>query len=280
MTRFRADILLLFSAVIWGAAFLFQKSAMAHVGPLAFIGARGILAALALWPLAWREGREHSADPGLWTISVWGGVAFFVAAWLQQAGLTTATVTNAGFLTALYVVITPFIAWAWRREAPALVLWPAVALSMAGTWLLGGGTLVALSLGDQTVAASALFWAIHVVITGEASRYRRPIAFTAVQFVTVGALGTAAAVLFETTTTDGLSAAAIDIAYVGLFSGALTFTLLSVALRYTPPEEAAVLVSMETVFAAAGAYVVFGERLPFIGWLERDCFRLKRIRSF
>jgi drug/metabolite transporter (DMT)-like permease len=266
VTRLRADALLLFSAVIWGAAFLFQKSAMAHIGPLAFIGARGFLAALALWPLAWREGRGHSADPGLWTIAVWGGIAFFIAAWFQQAGLATATVTNAGFLTAFYVVITPFVAWAWRREAPALVIWPAVALSMAGTWLLGGGTLGALSQGDRTVALSAFFWAIHVVVTGQASRYGRAIAFTAVQFAVVGALGVVGALLVETTTVEGLAAAALDIAYVGLLSGALTFTILSIALRYTPPEEAAVLVSMETVFAAAGAYVVFGERLPLAGW--------------
>ena len=71
----------------------------------------------------------------------------------------------------------------------------------------------------------------------------------------------------ESTTIDGLAAAAIDIAYVGLLSSALTFTLLTVALRYTPPSEAAVIVSLETVFAALAGYLVLGEQLVGLGWL-------------
>lgn len=268
MSRLNADIALLFAAVVWGVAFLFQKSAMDHIGPLAFIAARGAVAALALAPLAWREHRQVAAPTGrgFWSIALWGGLAFFVAAWLQQAGLMTATVTNTGFLTALHVVITPFIAWGWSGKVPNAVVWPAVALSALGTWLLGGGTLAAFSTGDGLVAVSAAFWAIHVVITGRASPFGRPIAFTAVQFTVVAVLAAAGAALMETTTLDGLARAAVDIAYVGLLSSALTFTLLTVALQHTPPSEAAVIVSMETVFAALAAYLVLGERLAAIGW--------------
>jgi predicted ribosomally synthesized peptide with SipW-like signal peptide len=141
-----------------------------------------------------------------------------------------------------------------------------VALSAVGTWLLGGGTLAAFSQGDQLVALSALFWATHVVVTGRASVYGRPIAFTAVQFAVVSLLAAVGSALIETTTSEGLRGAAIDIAYVGLLSSALTFTLLTVALQHTPPSEAAVIVSMETVFAAFAAYVLLGERLAPIGW--------------
>lgn len=268
MSRLHADIALLFAAAVWGLAFLFQKSAMDHVGPLAFIAARGAVAALALAPLALRERRKSTttAGRGFWAIAAWGGVAFFIAAWLQQAGLRTATVTNAGFLTALYVVITPFIAWGWSGKVPNRVVWPAVVLSALGTWLLGGATLSAFSPGDRLVALSAIFWAIHVVVTGRASRFGRPIAFTTVQFAVVGALAVLGAALFEVTTLQGLAGAAIDIAYVGLLSSALTFTILTVAMQRTPPSEVAVIVSMETVFAAAAAYWLLGERLPAIGW--------------
>ena len=121
MNRLNADLILLAAAAIWGLAFLFQKSAMAHVGPLTFIAARGALAALALAPLAWREharaARDH-AGAGFCRSPCGGGLLFFVAAWLQQAGIRTATVTNTGFLTALYVVITPFIAWGWSGKRP------------------------------------------------------------------------------------------------------------------------------------------------------------------
>jgi drug/metabolite transporter (DMT)-like permease len=271
MSRLNADIALLLAAVVWGVAFLFQKSAMDHVGPLAFIAARAALAAVALAPLAWREGRRAVAarvDPGLWGIAAWGGAAFFMAAWLQQAGIRTASVTNTGFLTALYVVLTPFVAWAWSGKLPSAAVWPAVALSALGTWLLGGGgTLSALGPGDWLVALCAMFWAIHVVITGRAAPFGRPIGFTAVQFAVVAALAALGSALWETTTLTGLAGAVPDILYVGLLSSALTFTILTVALQYTPPSEAAVIVSMETVIAALAAYLVLGERLSAVGWI-------------
>ena len=268
MSRLNANIALLFAAAVWGIAFLFQKSAMDHVGPLAFIAARGAVAALALAPLALREHRQVATPPGrgFWVIAIWGGVAFFVAAWLQQEGLKTATVSNTGFLTALYVVLTPFVAWAWSDKVPNAVVWPAVGLSALGTWLLGGGSLAAFSTGDRLVALGALFWAVHVVITGRASRIGRPIGFTALQFVVVALLAGFGTALTETTTLKGLAGAAVDIAYVGLLSSALTFTLLTVAMQHTPPSEAAVIVSLETVFAALAAYLVLGERLAGIGW--------------
>jgi drug/metabolite transporter (DMT)-like permease len=274
MSRLQADIALLFAAAVWGLAFVFQKSAMDHIGPLAFIAARGTIAALALAPLALRESRRAAASSqggGFWGIAAMGGTAFFLAAWLQQAGIRTATVTNTSFLTALYVVITPFIAWGLSGKVPNRVVWPAVFLSALGTWLLGGGTLSAFSSGDGLVALSALFWAIHVVVTGRASVFRRPIAYTAVQFAVVAMLGAAGSSLIETTTSTGLRLAAMDIAYVGLLSSALTFTLLTVALQHTPPSEAAVIVSMETVFAALAAYVMLGERLGPIGWAGAAC---------
>ena len=93
------------------------------------------------------------------------------------------------------------------------------------------------------------------------------IGFTAVQFAVVAVLAAIGSTLTETTTPGGLTGAALDILYVGLLSSALTFTLLTVALQYTPPSEAAVIVSMETVFAALAAYLMLGERLSAVGWL-------------
>lgn len=265
-----ADAALLFAAAIWGLAFVFQKSAMEHIGPLTFVAARGAIAALALAPLAWRESRRRSpgGDDGgaLLKVGLSAGAAFFIAAWLQQAGLGTASVTNTGFLTALYVVITPFLAWGLTGKVPTPWVWPAAALSAIGTWLLGGGTLAAFSRGDMLVALSAFLWALHVVITGKASSLGRPIAFTALQFAVVAALAAVAAGMLETVSVAGLQGAAIDIAYVGLLSSALTFTLLTAALRHTSASEAAVIVSTETLFAALSAYLLLGERLAAIGW--------------
>jgi drug/metabolite transporter (DMT)-like permease len=269
MTRLTADLALLFAALVWGVAFLFQKQAMADVGPLTFVASRAGIATLALLPFALREHRAKAAivPMDFWKIGTLSGAAFFAGAILQQAGIITATVTNTGFLTALYVVITPFIAWATTRLAPSSFVWPAVLLSAAGTWLLGGGTLAAFSAGDGLVALSAIFWAAHVVIVGQAARHARPIAFTTLQFAVVTALAAIGAAVFETPTARGLLAAAPSILYVGLLSSALTFTLLTIALQHTPPSEAAVIVSLETVFAALAAFLFLGERLPLLSWV-------------
>ena len=269
MRRIHADFLLIGCAAIWGLAFVFQKTAMHHVGPLLFIGCRAIVAALALAPLAVLEARGKPAivQGRLLFVSLVAGLAFFLGAAFQQAGIVTATVTNTGFLTGLYVVVVPFIAWWWHRSPPGRLVWPAVLLSFGGTWLLGGGSFAGLSRGDLLVAASALFWAGHVVVVGVATKLERPVAFTAIQFLVVGVLGIAGALAFEQPRLDAIRAAGPQIAYVGLLSSAVTFTLLAVAMRHTPPSEAAVLVSLETVFAAIAGAVLLGERLPAISWV-------------
>jgi drug/metabolite transporter (DMT)-like permease len=269
MSRLQADLLLLFTAGIWGVAFLFQKSATAHIGPFAFLAMRGLVAFLALAPLAVRESTRAAAPPrsDFYLTSVLGGAAFLIAGWLQQAGLETATVTNTGFLTALYVVITPLIVLCWSGKMPNVLVWPAVAMSAIGTWLLGGGTLSAFSRGDIMVAISAFFWAVQVVITASATRYRRPIGFTALQFGVVALLAGLAALALEPLSLAHLRAAAVEIAFVGLFSSALTFTLLTIAMQHTPASEAAIIVGTETLFAAAAAYLMLGERLGALGWV-------------
>jgi drug/metabolite transporter (DMT)-like permease len=268
MRRIHADLLLVVAAVVWGVAFVFQKTAMDHVGPLLFVTARTAVAALALAPFALHEGRRSTDQlpRGLLGIAALGGAAFFLAAVIQQIGIITATATNAGFLTALYVVITPFLVWVVMRRAPASVVWPAVALSFIGTWMLTGGTLGEIARGDLLVALSAFFWAAHVVVVAQAARHARPVTFSAIQFSVVAVLGLAGAILFEPISLSALASAWWEIAYVGLLSSALTFTLLAIAMKYTPPTEAAIIVSSETLFAALAAYLLLGERLSLLGW--------------
>jgi drug/metabolite transporter (DMT)-like permease len=269
MTRIKADLLLLLAAAIWGVAFYFQKTAMEHVGPLLFVASRATLAAICLAPLAILETRRAGApfSPGFLRIGLWAGLAFFGAAIIQQAGIVTATVTNSGFLTALYVIFTPLIAWIVLSRPPTTYIWPAVGMAFVGTWLLGGGTLDGFSFGDGLIALSAIVWAAHMLITSSASPYGRPVTFTALQFAVVAVCAWLAAIVMEPITLDSLIAAAPAIAFVGILSSAVTFTLLAIALKHTPPSEAAILVSMETLFAAAAGAILLGERLPAIGWI-------------
>jgi drug/metabolite transporter (DMT)-like permease len=275
MNRLTADLLLLFSASVWGLAFYFQKSAMTHIGPFLFIAARATVAALALAPLALLELKPRAGEtkspaidqPGLVKLGLMGGVFFFLGAAFQQEGLLTATVTNAGFLTGLYVVITPFLVWLTTRRAPSPVVWTAVSLAFAGTWALGGGTVGGFSYGDTLVAMCAVFWAIQMVVTSESPRFGAPMTYTCVQFTTVAVISATAALLFEPISADALAKASGSILYVGVLSSALTFTLLAIAMKHTPASEATVLVSMETLFAALAGALLLGERLQPTGWL-------------
>ncbi len=273
MNRLTADLLLLGAAAIWGLAFYFQKAAMSEIGPFLFITARSTVAALALAPLALLEMKalvRRTQMPidrqGLLKLGLAGGAVFFVGAALQQVGLQTATVTNAGFLTGLYVVIAPFIIWLTDKRRPRPVVWTAVALAFTGTWALGGGTIGGFSFGDGLIAICAIFWAMHIVVTACSPRFGAPMTYTFLQFTTVAAIAGTAAIALEPISADALTRASGAILYVGLLSSALTFTVLAMAMKHTPPAEAAVLVSMEILFAAVAGALLLGERLTPIGW--------------
>jgi drug/metabolite transporter (DMT)-like permease len=269
MTRIRADLLLLACAAIWGFAFLFQKSAMDHIGPFTFVGARALLAAMVLAPLALIEHRRSTVpvSGAFLRTGLLAGLAFVTGAVLQQAGLITASVTNTAFLTALYVIATPFISFLLIRKPIAPLIWLAVLLSFIGTWLLGGGTLTSFGIGDMLVALSAAFWALHMVIAGIAAPMGRSVLFSVIQFVVVATTALAGALLFETITLEGLRGAAPSILYVGLLSTAMSFTILTFALRATSPSEAAIIIMMETIFAAFGAWLFLNEKLTLVSWL-------------
>lgn len=268
MRRLHADLLLLLTAALWGFAFVAQKSAMAFIGPLTFIAARSVLAVIVLVPLAIWEHKRAKAAPQPWffALTLIAACVFLVGAILQQLGLQTATVTNASFLTALYAVCTPFAAWAILKKAPPMIVWPAALISFVGVWLLGGGTVGQLSNGDTLVLMCAPLWAVHIVLTGLAARFNRPLLFTSLQFVAVAILATLLAVAFEQPTLINLRAAAWEIAYVGIASTAIAFSLFGIAMRSAHPAEAAVIVSTENVFAALAGAVFLGERPGWLNW--------------
>ena len=269
MTRLQANMMLLAIAAIWGLAFVYQKTAMDHIGPYTFLAMRALIAAVILTPIAyfWEQANSIGKPaPGFWMIACAGGLSFFIGGILQQIGLVTATVTNTGFLTGLYVVITPLLMWLVLARPPAAIIWVAVSLAFVGTWFLGGGTVGGFSTGDWLVVASSFFWATHMLVIEHSGRYVRPIGFTAVQFALVALISGACALAIEGPTLTGLIAAAPEIAYVGVLSSALTFTMLAVAMRYTPAAEATIIVSTETVFAAIAGVILLGEQLQWIGW--------------
>ncbi len=263
MTRLQADSLLLLVALIWGSAFVAQSLGMASIGPYAFTGARFLLGALVVLPLAWRERRHapplQKRDLGM--ILGLGGLLFMGAAF-QQIGIAATTVTNAGFLTALYVPLVPLLMRPVQRETPHWSIWPASLACLIGTWLLTGAGRVDINVGDLWVIASALFWALHVLYIGRvADRLAAPFTVACGQFVVVGIAGLIAALALEPLSLAPFRAAGGAILYTGLLSVGIAFTGQVVGQRHTPPADAAIILSSETVFAAVFGAWLLDERL-------------------
>jgi drug/metabolite transporter (DMT)-like permease len=273
MSRIQADFLLAVVAVIWGSAFVSQSLGMASVGPYSFTGARFLLGALIVLPLAWRElhirGKNDQVEPldrhDLKLILALGTL-LFLGAVFQQIGIISTTVTNAGFLTALYVPLVPLISWLLFKQLPHWAVWPASAGCVSGTWLLTGGELISLNAGDAWVIASSFFWAGHVLLIGHSATHRAgPFTVACGQFLVVGVLGSVAAVIIEPLSIDQLKTAAGTIAYAGILSVGFGFTGQVIAQRHTPAADTAIILSLETAFAAIFGALWLGERLDTTG---------------
>jgi drug/metabolite transporter (DMT)-like permease len=272
LSRAQGNLLLVLVALIWGSAFVAQAWGMRGVGPLTFTGLRFALGAALVAPFAWREwrglvaqGREPRRRDAA-HIAALGGLLFFGAA-MQQMGMLTTTVTNAGFLTALYVPLVPLLAWLVLRQAPHWSAWPAAIGCVAGTWLLtGGGSVPRLVPGDLWVVASSVPWALHVVLVGHAAnRLHGALVVATGQFLVCSALATVAGLATEALTWSGLRTALGAIAYTGVLSVGVGFTLQVIAQRHAQPADSAIVLSSETVFAAVFGALFMGDRLDAAG---------------
>jgi drug/metabolite transporter (DMT)-like permease len=268
MTHGRANILLLAAGAIWGLGFVAQSSAMSSIGPFMFVAVRFLIAALTVLPLAAREARNA---PGKLERSDYFGYVFiglllFAGAAFQQIGIMTTSVTNSGFLTGLYVVMVPFLAvvlfWQW----PHPVVWPCAMTALAGIYLLSGGKLEGLAIGDWLTVACAAFWALQIIFINRiAIRSGRPIMLALVQFIVCGVLGLIIALATERIELFAMLAAAPEILFAGIFSSGIAFTLQAVGQRFTTAPQAAIMLSSEALFAAVFGAFILGERISFQG---------------
>jgi drug/metabolite transporter (DMT)-like permease len=268
MTRARADASLLLVALLWGTTFVAQKAANAHVGPIFFVAVRFLAAAVFLLPLALWEARRAAiplvrAD---WNAAAWIGGCLCAGCWIQQTGLQTTSATNAGFLTSVYLVVVPLLAWVVSGRRPRLPVLIAGLVAIGGAWLLGGGgSLAQWSRGDLIILAGDVFWALHITLIAHwRGMVARPIWLSLVQCAITGIVSLPVALLWQPAAAEAIEAALPAIVYAGLFSSGVAFTLQIVAQRQTPPAEAALIMSLESVFAAAAGALWLHERLGLL----------------
>lgn len=270
LNRTSATFVLIIATMFWGFAFIAQKSAMDHMGPFTFIGARYLLGGLVVLPLALSEYRRVNKrlTKKQWLTLGFLSLNFIAGSYLQQKGLIQTTVTNGGFLTGFYVFFVPLILMLVFRTMPHPIVWVCAPLALTGLYLLNGASLDQINKGDLLIITSAVFWGMHVLLLGFLSRDTGlPIFVSAISFLAAGLISELGSFAFEAPTLAAISAGWIQIAYAGIFSTAIAFTLQAVGQIHVPPANAAIILSGEALFAALGAAVVLGERLPTLGYM-------------
>ena len=261
--RIRADLILLAVAVVWGSAFVAQRMGMEQVGPFAFNAARFALGGLVLLPVYIVETRFLGKNlvSGDLRGGVLLGLLLFGGASAQQVGLVHTDAGRAGFITGLYVVIVPLLLALVWRERVGWGGWLGAGLAVAGLFLLSVQAEFRLSPGDGWVLVSAFLWASHVIAIGRITPGRDPLRLALVQYFVCALLSLLAALVVERWRWDGLLLAGPAILYTGVLSAGLGYTGQVVAQRRTTPARAAIILSMEAVFAALFGNLLLGERL-------------------
>lgn len=263
----KSDALLLTTAIIWGFAFVAQRVGMDYVGPFTFNGIRFAIGSLSLLPLVAMSREQRTATneilspPGLKTILLGGGalgLALFLGASLQQIGLVYTTAGKAGFITGLYVIIVPLLGLIWRQQ-PRLGTWVGAFLAAIGLYFLSVTEKFSMEFGDLLVLISAFFWAAHVLIIGWLSPRINPIKLAFSQYVACSILSLITASVVEDITLRSIFQATVPILYGGLLSVGVAYTLQVVAQRDAHPAHAAILLSLESVFAAIGGWLILDE---------------------
>ncbi len=265
MKQLRGSLLLLLTAMIWGAAFVAQSVGMDHVGPYTFLCFRSFLAGMVLLPVVFfrRRGRKQEA-PGktLWLGGLACGCALFFATLLQQMGLQETTAGKAGFLTAMYMVLIP-IAGLFMKKKTGLRVWGAVIVALAGMYFLClyEDGLSGLNRGDALEMACALVFAVHILVIDHFSPRVDGVAMSCIQFFVCGILSLLGMVLFETPTLPAVMATALPIAYAGILSGGVGYTLQIVAQKDTDPTVASLIMSLESVFSLIFGWILLHEAM-------------------
>ena len=270
MTRIQANLLLTLAAMIWGSSFVVQQIGTGELGTITFTGCRFLVGALLVLPFAIRQMRRRTRQGRRFHTSDWLGLlltgcVLLTAAALQQYGILRTSVTNSGFLTALYVPLVPLFGLIFLKRKVHFAIWPASISCFIGTYILSGAHTVELAIGDLWVISSTIFWATHVMLVGiMASRTGAPLVVAAGQFLVCGLGGLALGFFVEGPTIPQIIGAVWGILYVGIFSVGMAFTLQVVGQRFTPAADAAIILSSETIFAAIGGMVFLAERLSLV----------------
>lgn len=247
------------AAFVWGSGFAAARIGAEHIDPWIYNGLRFLLGALIVLPLTVSRWRGFSR------VELWGGTVagmlLMGGASLQQIGMALTTAGQAGFITGLYVVFVPLFQAIWLRRWPHWSAWIASLLAAGGLFLLSGVGQLRLSPGDAWELGGAVLWAVHIIWIGELAPRVDVLRLALVQYVACGLLNLGVGLATVPYPLAGLETAGWTIAYNGVLSVGLGFTLQAIGQRQAPASDSAVILSLEAVFAALSGWLLLDEWL-------------------
>lgn len=266
----KGNLILLLTALIWGCAFVAQSVSMDHIGPFTFQCTRSLMGALVLVPVFLiidskkkksgtyippsKEDKQTQFIAGIIC-----GVIMTVAGNLQQIGMQYTTAGKAGFITAMYILIVPILGLFLKKKV-GLKLWGCVGIALCGLYLLSvTDGFSSINKGDIYVLLCAVAFAFHILAVDHFVERVDGVRLSSMQFLVCGILSGIMMLLTETPTLEGLTAAGVPIAYAGIMSCGIAYTLQIVGQKYTNPTMASMIMSLESVFAVLGGMVLLRE---------------------
>ena len=250
---------LLTAAVIWGSSFIVMKDTVDHIPVFQLLAIRFTLAGLLL-ALLFRK-RLMTSGKQLLSHGAVCGVLLLSAYATQTFGLMTTTPGTNAFLTAVYCVMVPFMAWGFHRKRPTSYNWVAAVLCIAGIGLISLSGDLSIGLGEGLTLLSGVFYALHIMALSHFGERDDPVALTIVQFAVVALLSWAATLLTERGAAFPAPAVWPQLLYLTVFATAATLVLQSVGQSLTPPSQSAILLSLESVFGVAFSVMLGKESL-------------------
>ena len=264
--RITGSIMLLLATVIWGSAFVSQSIAMEHTGPFSFQAVRCFLGFLIMLPIifVWDKmnGRQGFfrgwQDKTLWKAGLLCGIPLFLACNLQQFALIDTDAGKSGFLTAMYIVFVPILG-IFRKQKPSPLIPVSVVLAVAGLYLLSCVGVTAIQTGDLLLLACALMFAVQINMVDRFANRVDPLRLNAVQILVCTVLSGTAMLLTEKPTVSGMLNCLPQLAHVGFLSMGVAYGLQILAQKKLPQAPAALIMSLESVFAALFGALILNE---------------------
>jgi drug/metabolite transporter (DMT)-like permease len=265
----KSNLLLLLTAVIWGFAFVAQRAGMEFIGPFTFNTARFALGSLSLIPLLLVNQKRKFEKEKFLPLNdkklLYGGLAagtvLFLGATFQQGGLVYTDAGKAGFITGFYVILVPILGLFIKQET-SLLTWLGAVVAIVGLYFLSVNETFDINVGDVLVLIGAFFWAIQILVIGYYSTKVDPFQLAFSQFVVCAVFSFVAALITETIVLQNVLLAYLPILYAGLFSVGIAFTIQVVAQREAHPANAAIIMSLEALFAVIGGWMILNESIP------------------